>query len=431
MRVALGILLLATAPAFAVDAVTYKGTLGGLEIVAELAAPAPGGLVGRYSYMRQGGDIPLDTMGRLRMPVLLAEEAPCTTTTCMADDDGNVPDKPLGAIWSLAPSADGTGLTGTWEPKDKSKQLAIRLTEIGRRTLPGAAEISPYGLYDSAFRMTFGDGGPFTPATAPYEFAKMDVALEEGAIQTMDGSSFRYVTDPRSKFAFPRIVSLADGTAPDAANAALAARHALINYYAFDCLGQIYAGFGANQYAAGMGAGTLGDYDSETIVVSYLSPTVLNWVESGSTFCMGAHPDNHSNTYMLDVRTGAPLALAKVFQDWIATGNALDFEAPVDQSAAIGAPQDYVWAAGQPLIDYAIANRVPGDDSDFDAECGINELIASNLALRFVPGDAVLFTIEGLPHVNFACSQDLLTVKLRDIAALLAPTAKAYFPRLP
>ncbi|MBU1306243.1 MAG: hypothetical protein KKF33_12090, partial [Alphaproteobacteria bacterium] len=312
-------LALAT-PVLAVDAITYKGTLGKLPIIAELAASSDGVLVGRYSYLNKGGDIPLDAGGGAGGPILLAEEAPCTETTCIQDDNGDVPDKPIGAYWTLVPSEDGATITGSWAAVGKSgKTLDIKLERIGQRALADGVEVSPFGLYDSAFQTTYAGLSAFTPETAPYDFAKMDVPLEIGSTQTIEGSSFHYVADPRSKFLFPRIVALADGSAPDLANKALARRHALINFHAFDCMAMIYAGFGANQYSAGRGPGSLGDYDGENVEVSYLSPTVMSWSESGSTWCGGAHPNNHSDSYNLDVRAGATLAMAKVFKDWTAT----------------------------------------------------------------------------------------------------------------
>ena len=427
---AIAVALLVTTPAMALDAITYKGTLGGLDILAELASPQSGALVGRYSYLSKGGDIPLDLMKGAEGAIRLAEEAPCTETTCIQDDDGNVADKPLGAIWTLKPSADGQTLTGTWTPQGKGKPLPILLERIADRALPEGTEITPYGIYDSAFQLTYLGDAVFAPHTAPYEFAKMEVVMDAGPEQSLEGSTFRYVTDPRTKFEFPRVLELADGSLTNPVNEALEARHTLINFYAFDCMAQIYAGFGANQYAAGMAAGTLGDYDNESVELTYLSPTVMNWVESGSTFCTGAHPNNHSDTHILDVRTGEPFALAKVFKDWVATSNIADYDAAVDQSVAMDDPGHYLWTAGQALVDFAIERRAITDDADFERECGIDELIASNLALRFAPGDAVIFTLEGLPHVNFACSEDLLTVKLSDIPQLLAPTASDYFPSL-
>ncbi|KKC38162.1 hypothetical protein WH87_11230 [Devosia epidermidihirudinis] len=432
MRLAvLAAVLLVTTPTLAVEAVTYKGTLGNLEILAELASPARGSLVGRYSYLNKGGDIPLDLLEGANGEIRMAEEAPCTVTTCVADSNGDVTDKPIGATWTLTQSRDGATLTGTWQGAGKDgKSFPIKLERIGDRELPEGTVLTPYGIYDSISMLTYDGDEIFAPHTAPYDFAKSEVVMDAGPEETLEGSTFRYVTDPRTKFAFPRVLELADGSSTKMINEALERRHAQLNYSAFDCLAQAYAGFGANQNTAGMETGTLGGWDEESVVLGYLSPTVINWTESGSTYCTGAHPDNHSYTTILDVETGEALPLAKVFKDWVATGSMDDYGAEVDQSVAIDNPSRYFWAADKALVDYVIANRTPAEDSEYEEQCGIDELIASNLGMRFAPGDQVVFSLDGLPFVSFACTMDLLTVKLAAIPQLLAPTASEYFPDL-
>lgn len=422
--------LLCTIPAaHAVDAVTYKGTLGGLDIVLELTDGGSGAAVGRYSYMNKGGDIPLNALDAAGGGIALSEEAPCTATTCIAGDDGEITDKPVGATWSLLPGADGK-LTGTWTPAGKGKTLDIALSEIARRTLSDDTAATPYGLYDSVMSLSYSDVAGFTAEAAPYEFAKMDVALTEGPVETLEGSTYRYVTDPRTKFAFPRIVALADGSSPDAANAALAQRHMQVNYGAFNCLGLVYGGFGGRGDFVGMGAGTLGDYDAEMVTMAYLSPTLVGWTEGGSTFCQGAYPNNHFDSYIVNANSGAPFALGRVFKDWTATMNYRDYDAEVDQDEALADPLNYGWQAGEPLVDFVRTARTPDADAEFEAECGIDDLIGTNLGIRFAPGDQVIFSLADLPHVSFACGSDLLTVNLADIPQLLTPGAGHYFPAL-
>jgi hypothetical protein len=430
MRIALAALVvLAVPPAFALDAITYKGTLDSHDIIVELTDSAEGMTVGRYSYMSVGGDIPLHNTDGIDA-IELVEEAPCAEATCAVDADGNIAEPPMGGTWSLHYSDDGLAISGTWAPAGKpGKTLDVALSEIGRRTLPGGTEASPMGLADSAFMQIYANGMPFSAATAPYDFAKMDVALTEGEEQTLDGSIFHFVSDPRSVFAFPRIIALADGSSPDAANRALAERHAVINFAAFSCLNNVYAGFSYSGYDISMEGGSLGDYDYESIALGYLSPTVMGWTESGSTWCGGAHPNNHFYSFVIDARTGEALPLGKVFKDWVATSKIGDYDAAVDQTVALEEPEQYAWAAGQSIIDYVLENYAPGD-AGFAEECGMEELITTNLGLRFVPGDKVVFTLEGLPHVIHACTEDLLTVSLSDIPELLAPTASDYFPSL-
>lgn len=422
-------ILLSTTPIMALDAITYKGTLGRSDIIVELTDPAEGMMTGRYSYLRVGGDIPLHNRDGIDS-IELAEEAPCSEETCMIDADGFVVESPIGGLWSLNFSADGSQLSGTWTPADKpGKTLDIVLTEIGRRTLPDSAEGGPMGLADSPFMQIYANGADFTATAFPYDFAKMDLALTEGPVQTLDGSSFRFVSDPRTVFEFPRVVALADGSSTEAANRALAERHATINLAAFSCLNTAYAGFNYSGHSVSMDGGSLGDFDYESIAIAYLSPTVLGWTESGSTWCGGAYPNNHFNSFIVDVRTGDELALGKVLKDWVATRKVDDHDAAVDQAAALEAPEQYVWAAGQNLIDYVLDNYAPAD-AGFAEECGMDDLITTNLGLRFAPGDKVVFTLEGLPHVIHACTEDLLTVNLADIPDLLAPTASEYFPSL-
>lgn len=430
MRLAiLAAVLLSATPAFAFDAITYKGTLGRANILVELTDPAVGMIQGRYSYLRVGGDIPLHNLDGIDS-FEFAEEAPCSAATCQLDDDGMIIDAPVGARWKLNYSADGTMLLGTWAPADKpGKTLDISLTEIGRRSLPEGTEITPMGLADSVFMQVYANKGEFSAATVPYDFAKMDVALTEGETQALEGSTFRFVTDPRTVFAFPRVVALADGSSPDTVNRALAERHGVINLAAFSCLKNAYAGLSYSGSDVSMEGGSLGDYEGEYIAVGYLSPTVMGWTESGSTWCGGAHPNNHFSSFIIDVKTGQELALAKVFQHWTATGKIDDYEATVDPAAALAAPEDYFWAPGQDLIDYVLANYHPADPA-YAEDCGVEELITSNLGIRFGPGDTAIFSLVGLPHAIFACTEDLLTVPLADIPQLLAPTASDYFPNL-
>ena len=139
-------LAVCASPAFA-DAVTYTGTLGKTSIVVELTSdPATVGtpFAGRYFYPSKGIDIPLDGVSAKGGKLTLNEEAVCTETSCVNDDNGNTVKFPIGAKWTLDASADGKTLTGSWTAKGKS--LPIALTEIGARTLPDDTEMTPMGL---------------------------------------------------------------------------------------------------------------------------------------------------------------------------------------------------------------------------------------------------------------------------------------------
>jgi hypothetical protein len=84
-----------------------------------------------------------------------------------------------------------------------------------------------------------------------------------------------------------------------------------------------------------------------------------------------------------------------------------------------------VLRGNQHLIQFIAKNRVQFDD-ETEKECGYEDLIRSNLAVYFTADDLV-FTLQGLPNVIFACSDDLLTVPLKDARPLLTEAGAGYF----
>lgn len=417
-------LLLAATPAFA-DAITYKGTVAGKDVVVELTEASDGPIVGRYAYLSNGIDIPLHLQSDADGKTVLAEEQPCTEKTCEAPTDGTIGDKfPVGAVWTLdaAPGADV--LNGTWVLTGKSKQQKVALTRLGSRPLLEDADVTVMALQDFTTTLTYDFTVPLTLASAPYEWTKLQAPLTAQAPQTLDGSTFHYAVDPRSKLAFPRIDTLADGSDPGAANNYLADIHGRHTLDALNCPATRYLGLGWIGTESGA---TLGGYEDEQITVDYLTPTVMTWTESGSLWCNGAHPYNHSNAFNLDVKAGAILNNERVFKDWVPKAYGEDTVADVAPSEARADPDNYAFYPSDALIAYVKKNR--NTDSS-DAECGIDDLIPTNLAMRFAPGDHVIFDLEGLPNVIEACQRDLLDVKLADIKDMLTPEAVTLFPGL-
>lgn len=88
-----------------------------------------------------------------------------------------------------------------------------------------------------------------------------------------------------------------------------------------------------------------------------------------------------------------------------------------------------VLVASEALLGFVRDNR-DKSEPEFDAECGIDELIGENLKLSFREGDIAVFSLKGLPHAIGACEGPLLEVPLSDLRAFLAPEAAAYFPAL-
>ena len=273
---ATGLALLIASPALA-DAVTYKGTLGKSEIVVELSSPieAPdAAVVGRYAYTRKGIDIPLDLVSAAPGELTLTEQRPCTEDICgPAFEAGTFPEELRGAVWALASSDDGATITGTWQDGDEAP-IALTLERVGSRPVDLYEPVTvdqllmlPSGLYDGTEDLSVDN--------APYDFLKTQTRLTEGEETRWGDVAFRYVTDPRTKFPFPRVTDLG-GADLSAVNTRLASRHALISTSALECASHVYFGMG---WISGMDASapSLGDYDQENIEVTYLSPTLMSW----------------------------------------------------------------------------------------------------------------------------------------------------------
>lgn len=421
--------LFAVSPALGDDALTFLGTLNGRAIVMELTDGTSGPVVGRYAYRDTGGDIPLLAVSHGNGKMVIHEEAPCDETTCKTDDANNAVDPPLAAIWELTYDAEEFIASGTRSTLGgKPKAVALELYVEAWRTLGETEEVTPFALHDRSATLGYDQTVPLDWSAAPYEMTLLDTALEEGPEETLGAARFRYVTDPRTKFAFPRLTGFEDGSSVEAINTILAERHGRMNLSAFDCLAFRYSTYGKNEYMASLG-GSLGDYDSEQVTLSYASPKLVSWTQSGSLWCTGAHPYNHIDSFTFDVETGKPLDLSKLFSAWVprAWGAALDEVA--DAKAAAADPEGHYWGPSAELIAYARGN-VPKDhfDADLATECLTDEAMGWHLGVRFVDGGAVTFTLSGFPHVIGVCNGDLFSVRLDELKPFLAKGAAEYFP---
>lgn len=408
-------LALLASPALA-DAITYSGTLGGAPIVLELMSdPATDRLPpsGRYFYVSKGIDIPLTGMLRGKTKLQMVEDAPCTETTCAVDDDGKFTKAALNGLWLVAASADGTTLTGDWTSMDKKTSLPIALTKVGSRKLPdGIKRSTPLPLLDIVVDFAMGNI-PITQEASPYDYLRMDVPQDKTEPQTMEGNTFQYLSDPRTKFPFPTIVSLADGSDPAKANAFLQTEHWSFNADAFDCEARQYPSFEWNPMV-GTDAGTYGGYtEDEFTEVVGLTPTILSFLEGGSTDCGYPHPNNHANYNNVDVATGKPLDLGKIFLGWRPRGDANG----AGPSAA--------------LVDFVRSHLTdPNLDLADDESCGYDNLVATNLAVAFKPNNTVLLTLDRLDYSIQACGADLWEGPITELKPYLALTAARYFPVL-
>lgn len=434
MRLAFAALLLLSAtPAFA-DAVTYKGTLGDREIVVEILEPSDGPVGGRFTYIDQGGDIPLDPAASPEGMYYFAEEGPCGETECVPNSEGVADMMPQVAIWGLDIVDGGATLMGTRTSQSKKATVQqVELHEVGRRALT-TEEATPFGLHDRSAILSYDQTQPLTPENAAYESVLMSLPKVEGRRETYaHDTTITYMIDPRTKFEFPRITSLDDGSDPAIMNARLEEMQNRMSLSALDCLAFVYAAWGQSNDFSWAG-GHLADIDYENIQVGNLTPNLISWIEGGSTFCTGAHPDNHYDVYNYNVRTGEPLLEQDIFSAWVPREYGSMDVVAADVVAAAG-PDDYFsWGPSQDLINYVQANtdkaELYGDDAELLDACASDKALADNLTVRYLPDDQIMFVLSGFPHVIGVCNGDLFAVPALEISGFLKASAEDYFPSL-
>jgi hypothetical protein len=433
MRLALVLVVsLLASPAHAA-AITFTGTLDGAEMVVELTQPVDGAVAGRYTLVGNGGDVPLVPVSHDDGVWVLSEEAPCGEDDCTLDDNGDVLEAPVAATWELRYDPSIYLATGTRTPAEgKAKPQPLKLDVVAWRPLGADEEPTAFGLHDRSAALSYSHDRPLDWTDTPYEMSVLDVPLEQGEVRDIDGSQYRYVIDPRTRFEFPRAVAMSDGSPVDAANRVLADRHYRMNLSAFECLAMVYASYGVDSEWSIRG-GHLAEYDGETVELSYLSPTIVSWYQSGSLYCTGAHPYNHIDSYTYDLDTGEELDLSRIFSAWVPRTWGAAPDDIVDAETAAADPDSINWGPSPELIAY-VRENLPEEmltgDAELDEICYGEQALADQLDLRFSAGPSVIFTASGFPHVSSVCNGDLFEVPLSDLTAFLSPTAREYFAEL-
>ena len=421
-------LALLTGPAVA-DAVTYSGTIGISEIVVEFsAAPATATLpfAGRYFYRSNGVDIPLDVVTLGDGNIVLDEEKPCSHVSCKLNEDGTVKQFQLGARWEVTASPDGKSVSGTWSEGGRKRPVSLAL--VGTSVLPKTGDIGPSALEDTTSDLYFTDPATkITPATAPYDYLRLQTKLETTDPINSSGSLYRYVADPRTRFRFPRIVTLADRSDVGPANAFLQNDHWEQSLQALDCMAKQYVGFGWNVDLLDTG-GTLGGYQDQRVDVTYLSPEILSWTEVGTFWCGGPHPWPYRRFVNLDVKSGTELDLSLLFKGWVAT--TLDGRA-ADLVDARTHPQDFIWGPDDALADL-VKSHLKDPGVHLRDYCDDESLIDKDyLQIGFEGDDRVQFYIGGdLPAVIHHCTDILYEAPIAELKDYLTPEAFRYFPSL-
>lgn len=407
-----------TSTSYAAEAVTYKGTIGRTPIILELAeANESGEFVARYAYLSKGGDIPLHGTTADDGSLAIQEEAPCTKELCRDAKDEIVDKAPIGAEWTLRRNDDGQRLAGSWKDVKSGKTLALKFTRVASRELPdGDGGTTLYSL-DPSSAARSEDDSMITKVDLPYDFLKMDVPLKKGAEVAYGDGTYRLDLDSRVGIECPTIVKIGDtDVAP--INAYLHQQRLQFSFNPIYCLSKAYLGL---DWSGSGGEGTMGYDGPPSVTVNLLTPRLLGFSEGGSFYCGGAYPNNFSDYQLADVKAGKPLVPESLLKGWVAR----DADGKIIDPSTVEDKSDLRYGPSDELIKYVNDNRDKSDASRED-ECGMADLVTSNLGVYFTQ-DQLVFTLKDLPHVIFACGDDLVTVPLKDARPLLTDDGARYF----
>jgi hypothetical protein len=408
-----------TGVAHSAEAVTYAGSIGSLPVILELTSPSADGLrAGRYAYLAKGGDIPLHGM-KVKDPgaLLLSEEKPCTEKLCKTADGDVIDVAPIAAEWNLKTEGSGERLSGTWRDKESGKTLQVKLVKKGKRTISDS-EPDLLAALDPSYALT-GTDQPMVLSkdSLPYDFLKMDRPFKQGVTTNLGDRSYRMDEDSRNGLTYPVVLSIGK-VDPAPINRYLAQQRLQLALSAFSCMARAYLGFGWSGQDA---EGTSGYDGGGSVTVEHLTSRLVGIAEGGSYWCGGAHPSNFGDHRLADARTGKALVPETLLRGWTATNG----DGTVVDPSTVADPSLLSFGPSESLIQFILKNREKFDD-ETEKECGYKDLIESNLAVYFTADDLV-FTLRGLPHVIFACTDDLLTVPLKDVRPLLTEEGAGYF----
>jgi hypothetical protein len=412
LRIALACSILAASPALAAEAVTYKGTIGKIPVILEMTdGNSSGSFAARYAYLSKGVDIPLH--GTTKDGSLsIEEEAPCEEATCRNAEGDLLDVPPIGADWTL--TSQKSRLTGTWKDRKSGKSLPITLERIASRTLADGPET--IDSLDPVSAIVGWTDAKLTPAMLPYDFLKFDYPAKKGSETSFEGATIRMDSDPRTETAYPVIVKL-PGADTKAINTWLQQQWLQYQFNPYYCMSTAYLGLG---WSGSGGQGTTGLEDGGSVSIEYLTPRLLGLVENGSSYCGGAHPNHFEERHFADVRTGETIEAERLLKGWVPT----DSDGQEIEPAQVTDENHQRYGPNSELVDFVSARRNKSDPS-VESDCGMNDLVASNLGVYFTKQELV-FNLKGLPYVNFACTDDLVRIPLKDAKPLLTKEGARY-----
>ncbi|CAB3971176.1 hypothetical protein BCO9919_04680 [Burkholderia cenocepacia] len=148
------------------------------------------------------------------------------------------------------------------------------------------------------------------------------------------------------------------------------------------------------------------------MTVTWLSPAALGIVESGSTYCGGAHPNNHYDPVTFDLLRGTYLDWDRVI-DATAAGKDGD---PGTSPALVS----FITR----LRDKAESGAHPTDGDGDSMACA--DVFPEYLAFEFDAPGKLSFVVSGIGHAASACLGPQLDVPFAALAPILKPGGSRY-----
>ncbi|MGT0195480.1 hypothetical protein ACVHYJ_26070 [Burkholderia pyrrocinia] len=409
IRIAWVLIALRAGVSDAAPRTVYEGTLQGAgAVVMELdnLPAADGNLSGRYFYVQFGVDIPLHgTPAQLVEPLV---------RTQLPDDARNTSGFRERADFDHATATwrgtrDKDGYRGRWTEARSGRSRTFTLRRVAEydpdAVAPGSVEaitdLSAGGVGSGIAR-----SADIDMKHAPYATLKLaGHARPVGSEIGDDTVAYRMWSDPRTVLAYPRLSRHPDPAVMARVNHLLEQRHWQMNLAALGCASTRYTDDGP-------AAGTLGGYDDEHVTVTWLSRAALGIVESGSTFCGGAYPDNYYDPVTFDLLHGAYL-------DW---NRVIDAATPSKDGDTETSATLMRFIAQR--RDKAEPGERPTDGYGNSLSCA--DVFPQYLAFELDAPDKLSFAVSGIGHAAGACLGPQLDAPFAALAPILKPDGARY-----
>lgn len=387
----------------------YEGTLQGAgAVVMELdnRPAADGSISGRYFYAQHGVDIPLHGTPAELIEPLVRTQLPDEARSPLGFGEQADFDH-AAATWHG--TRDKGGYRGRWTDARTGKTRSFTLRRIAEYdpdvVAPGSVEAVTNSIAGGV-GSGIASGVAIDMRQAPYATLKLAGHAQPAGPEIGSGTvAYRMWRDPRTKLMYPRLSRHPDPAVMARVNRLLEQQHWQMNLAALECASTRYTDDGP-------AAGSLGDYDDEQVTVTWLSPAALGIVESGSTYCGGAHPNNHYDPVTFDLLRGTYL-------DW----NRVIDATTVGKDGDPGTSPAMVSFITR-LRDKATQGEHVTDGESDSMACA--DVFPQYLAFEFDAPGKLSFVVSGIGHAMGACLGPQLDAPFAALAPILKPGGSRY-----